>query len=192
MSIIMLKNVTLAFPAIDVPQAIGEGAPAYGGKLIIHPTEQADLVKLLDAAILEVAREKWKDKAEDVINVLKEEKLICFHKTPYRSKKTGKVYDGFEGMYHVGTRSEKVKPTAVSLTGAEITDNAEIKRVFYSGCKVHAKIELWAQDNQFGRRINSNMLGLMFAGQGTRFGGGAAAASADEFASLAADAADLV
>lgn len=180
---LMLKNKRLGFPALDRPQAIGDGEPAYGGRLIIDPDDKD--VKVLDDAIVAVAKQKWKDDADGVLTVLREEKRICFEKAPYRNKKTGKVYDGFDGKYSLGTRNPKTRPTCVDAYGTEITDTAQIARILYSGCYVHAQVELWAQDNAFGRRINCSLLGVMFAGDGDSFGGGSAPASADEFAEYA-------
>lgn len=184
---LMLKNKRQAFPALGAPQAIGDGEPAYGNRLIIDP-DDAD-VKVLDDAVLAVAREKWKDKAESILQMLKEDKKVCFEHGPYRNKKTGQPYDGFEGKYYLGTRRpvDKGRPTCVDKFGKEITDKSEIERILYSGCVVHQKVEIWAQDNSFGRRINCSVLGVMFAGDGASFGGGAAPASADEFSGMAAE-----
>ena len=184
MAVLMLKNKRLGFPALATPQAIGDGEPAYGGRLIIQPNDPD--VAAIDKAIEKVAREKWKDKGADVLPVLREDKKVCFLKSPYRSAKTGKVYDGFEDSFSLGMRNAKAKPTAVDKYGKEITDKSEIERILYSGCYVNAKVEIWAQDNSFGRRINCSVLGVMFADDGPSFGGGSAPASADEFASLAA------
>lgn len=184
MAILMLKRKRLAFPALAVPQAIGDGEPAYGGRLIIQPSDPD--VELIDKAIIEVAREKWKDKADDILQVLREDKKLCFLKAPYRSSKTGKVYDGFEDTYSLGMRNGKTRPTAIDKYGKEITDKSEIERILYAGCYANVKVEIWAQDNSFGRRVNCSVLGVMFADDGNSFGGGAAPASADEFAAMAA------
>ena len=191
MPVIMLKNVTLAFPAIAEPDQVGDGKPAYSARFVIDPSDKAN-IEAVEAALREVATLKWKDKAPEIQKMLEEEKLVCFSKSEYRSRKTGKTYGGFEGMYHIGTRSEKTKPTAVDRTGAEVTSGPEIERMFYSGCKVHAKVELWAQDNGFGRRLNATTLGVMFAGEGQHFGGGAGAAQPEDFAGLASDADEFV
>ena len=180
---LMLKNKRLAFPALAKPQAIGDGDPAYGARLIIDPDDKD--VKALDAAMLEVATRQWKDKGADILAMLVEDKKVCFSKLPYKSTKTGKVYDGFEGKYSLGTRNPKTRPTAVDAYGTEITDLGQIDRILYAGCKVHAQVEIWAQDNQFGRRINCSLLGVMFAGEGPAFGGGSAPATADDFAEYA-------
>ena len=179
---LMLKNKRLAFAALATPQAIGDGEPAYGGRLIISPNDPD--VKVIDDAIVAVAKDKWKDKADDILSVLREDKKICFLKAPYRSSKTGKVYDGFEDTFSLGMRNPKARPTAIDKYGKEITDKSDIERILYSGTYVHAKVEIWAQDNSFGRRINCSVLGVMFADDGQSFGGGSAPASADEFASM--------
>jgi hypothetical protein len=60
---------------------------------------------------------------------------------------------------------------------------------------VSASVEVWAQDNKWGRRINCSLRGVMLTGEGENLGGGSSPASADEFASLvkaAPDAADFL
>jgi hypothetical protein len=55
--------------------------------------------------------------------------------------------------------------------------------VIYSGCFVNAQIDIWAQDNGFGKRINCTLAGVQFAADGDAFGGGRPA-SADDFDDL--------
>lgn len=178
-----LKMVRIAFPALDKPTAFGEGEPAYQAKFIIVPGSPE--VKLLDDAMAAVAKEKWKDKADSVLELLKEDKKLCFVHAPYRNKKTGETYSGFDGMFSLSTRS-KNKPTVFDRNNREVTDLAQIKSMIYSGCYVHAKIDVWAQDNQYGRRINANIAGVMFAKDGEAFGG-STPATGDDFADLADD-----
>lgn len=181
---LMLKNVRLAFPAIFEPSAVGDGEPAYGAKLIVPPTHE--MVAALDDAVIHVAREKWKDKADSILSLLREDKKVCWVKGPYRNK-NGEIYDGFEGMYNLSTRNPKTKPSALNRAGSPVT---EADGVIYAGCYVHASVEFWAQDNQWGRRINCNLRGVMFHEHGDAFSGGTAA-SADEFADLAVKGEDL-
>jgi predicted 2-oxoglutarate/Fe(II)-dependent dioxygenase YbiX len=42
----------------------------------------------------------------------------------------------------------------------------------YAGCYVNAAISIWIQNNQFGKRVNSNLLALQFVKDGESFGGG--------------------
>lgn len=186
MSIIFLKNIPIAFPALAEAQAIGDGEPAFGGRFVVDP-KNAELVKQLEAAMADVAKAKWKEDASAILAMLTEEGKTAFEKKPYRSKKTGKVYAGFEDKYNLGARTpaNKPKPTVFDEYGKELTTKAEIEQKIYSGCEVTAKVEFWAQDNSYGRRINCSLLGVMYAGEGERFGGGSAPASADDFGDFA-------
>lgn len=51
----------------------------------------------------------------------------------------------------------------------------------YSGCYGNMMIDIWAQNNSWGKRINATLTGVQFTRDGEAFGGGAAAASPDEF-----------
>lgn len=178
-----LKNVRIAFPALDVPATFGDGEPAYQAKFIIEP--KSENVKLLDEAMIAVAKDQWKDKAPGVLELLKEDKKLCFLHSPYKNKKTGEPYLGFEGKYSLSTRS-KNRPTVFDRNNVEVKDGRDIKAMIYSGCFVHAKINVWAQDNQYGRRINASIDGVMFAKEGEAFGG-STPASASDFEDLKAD-----
>jgi len=190
---IMLKNVVLAFPALAEPQSFGEGEPAYGAKFPIKPTSEQQ--KAIEAAVLAEAKEAWKDKADSVLKMLEEDGKVAFTKKIYRSKKTGEAYQGFEGAHYLSTRNAKTQPTVFNQYGEELTGKSDIEAKAFSGAVVNASIEIWAQDNKWGRRINCSLRGVMLTGEGENFGGGSSPASADEFASLAkakADAEDIL
>ena len=190
---IMLKNVVMAFPALAEPQSFGEGEPAYGAKFPITPNSEHQ--KAIEAAILAEAKEAWKDKADSVLKMLVEDGKLAFTKKVYRSKKTGEPYQGFDGTHYLSARNAKTQPSVYNQYGEEVTGKAEIERQAFSGAVVNASIEIWAQDNKWGRRINCSLRGVMLTGEGENFGGGSAPASADEFASLAkakADAEDIL
>lgn len=190
---IMLKNVVLAFPALAEPQAFGEGDPAYGAKFPIKPNSEQQ--KAIEAAIVAEAKEAWKDKADSVLKMLEEDGKVAFTKKVYRSKKTGEPYQGFDGAHYLSARNAKTQPTVFNQYGEEISGKSDIEAKAFSGAVVNASIEIWAQDNKWGRRINCSLRGVMLTGEGENFGGGSSPASADEFASLAkakADAEDIL
>lgn len=186
---VMLKDVRIAFPAIAEKQAIGDGEPAYGAKFIIVPS--SPIVKVLDDGMLAVAKEKWKEKGEQIFNFLKEEKKVAFLHGPYVNKKTGVPYLGFENMFSLGSRNASTQPTVFDRYGKAVVGKEEIKALIYSGCYVNAKIQLWAQDNSYGRRINASLLGVMFCKDGDAFGG-STPARAEDFAGMAADPAEAL
>lgn len=192
-TIIMLKNLQLSFPALAEPQSFGEGDPAYGAKFPIAPNSEQQ--KAIEAALHAEAVGEWKDKADNVLTMLKEDNKLCFVEKVYRSKKTGEPYAGFEGMHYLSTRNAKTQPTVYNEYGDAITAKSDIERLAYSGAIVNASVEVWAQDNKWGRRVNCSLRGIMLTGEGQSLGGGSAPAAADEFADFAkakADASDVL
>jgi len=180
----MLKNIVMAFPALAEPQSLGEGEPAYGAKFPITPNSEQQ--KAIEAAILAEATAAWKDKAGSILQLLEEDGKLCFSKKVYKSKRDGEPYAGFAGNHYLSTRNAKTQPTVFDKYGAELTTTGEIERQAFSGSVVNASIEVWAQDNQWGRRVNCSLRGVMVTGQGDNLGGGGSApASANEFAGMA-------
>lgn len=187
---VMLKKIAIGFPALDAPQSFGEGEPAYGAKFVVQPGSEHQ--KALNEAMLQVAKDQWKDKAESVLSMLKEDGKLCFVEKVYRSKKTGEPYNGFAGAHYLSARNAMVRPTVFDRVATELTNPSDIKRLVYSGAIVNAKVDIWAQDNKWGRRINCSLAGVMFAEDGENFGGGGSVASAVDFSAFAVDAADLM
>jgi hypothetical protein len=189
----MLKNIMLAFPALAEPQSLGDGEPAYGAKFPIKPNSEQQ--KAIEAAILAEAKEQWKDKASSILDMLNDDGKLCLTKKVYKSKKTGEPYTGFDGNHYLSTRNAKTQPTVFNQYGEELTTKGDIDRQAFSGALVNASIEVWAQDNKWGRRVNCSLRGVMLTGEGENIGGGSPPASADEFAGLAkakADAEDIL
>lgn len=176
---IQLPNVRLAFAnsLFEAKQVNGEGDPRHSAVFIIDPANKA-LVKKIDDAILAVATEKWKDKAKGVLADLEKKGRVCFLKAP-KTNQNGEVYEGFEDTYSI-TASNKARPLVIDRDKTPLTQ-ADGRP--YSGCYVNGLIELWAQDNQWGRRINASLKGVQFVKDGDAFGGGTPA-SPDEFDDL--------
>lgn len=162
----------------------GEGEPAFGGTWLLDPKTHAKTIEELEAAFEAIAKEKWGAKAPAVLKELKTKDRLALHDGDTKSS-----YDGFEGQFFVTTRS-KVRPTVIDRDRTPLTA-ADGKP--YSGCYCNVIIELWAQDNQYGKRINAQLKGVQFVRDGDSFGGGGAPAAADDFADLGdgSDAGDL-
>lgn len=177
---IRLDNARGAFLALFEPQAIGDGEPAYGGRIIIDPANKK-MVAAIDAAIKQAAYDqpKWKGKEEAILAKIIRDGNCCFLKQDYTDK-NGDPYAGFEGMYSLGTRS-KVKPLVIDRDRSPLV--ASDGRP-YSGCYNNWSLEIWAQDNSFGRRINCQLKGVQFYRDGDSFSGGTPA-SQDDFEDLA-------
>lgn len=187
MAIIKLQNVRLSFPQLFEAKAVnGEGEPKFSAAFVIVPgSPQA---KLLAETMEAVAKEKWGAKAAGILGELKNKGRVAYQERP-KTNQSGEVYDGFEGMHSLSA-STPTRPTVIDKDTTPLT--AADGRP-YGGCYVDASIDVWAQDNSWGKRVNAKLRWVQFRGDGDAFSGGAPV-SQDEFESIAEGAAagDLV
>ena len=189
---IKLSNVRLAFSdsLFEKKSMIGaDGKPSdprHSVVLIIEPGSAND--KALSALLSAVAIEKWKDKAAGIVKKLTEENRVCYLKRD-KTDKSGEVYDGFEGKYSV-TASSKGH---VSVFGRNPKNPdgtprylMEADGVVYPGCFVNAVVQVWAQQNSWGLRLNATLKGVQFVADGDAFTA-TKAASPDAFDDLGVD-----
>lgn len=155
----------------------GEGKPAYSSTFII-PTEHPACAELR-AAEEQVAKEKWSAKAPGILTSIR-----AAGKGVIKDGDSKAEYDGFPGNMFISARSDKARPTTVDRDKSPIIA-ADGK--IYSGCYVNGFIEVWAQDNSYGKRINAQLLGVQFSRDGDSFGGGARPVDPDEFGDLSAE-----
>ncbi len=172
---LMLRNVRVAFPQLFTAKAVnGEGEPAFSAAFLLSPKHPqiAEINKIVEA----VASEKWKGKAAEVLKTLRATDKALLHNGDTKSD-----YDGYAGNLFINARS-KTAPLVLSADRVKLTEQ---DGKIYAGCYVYAQLEIWAQDNQFGKRVNASLKGVQFFKDGDAFAGGAPA-SADEFEDLSA------
>lgn len=161
---VVLKRARIAFAKIWEPEQFGgQGEPACSASFIFDPKAQKAEVDKVIATITEVAKEKWKDKAADMLKTLKAKGDICLHDGATKSE-----YDGFAGNVFVSARN-KARPTVVDKDKTPLTQ-ADGKP--YSGCFVDVSLDIWAQENKYGKRINAKLLAVRFVDDGPAFSGG--------------------
>lgn len=179
--IVYLSNVRLSFPKLieaegnkDFPNA----PKKFGCDLILAPNDP-QFAKFM-AEIGKCAAEKWKEHANNVLQMIGNDKrLRCWGNGTEKIKKdTFKPYDGYEGMAYISASSDEDRPPQiVGLDGAPI-DNANTMqrnaaaRKLYGGCFVNAAVRPWAQDNQYGRGMRCQLIAIQFAKDGDAFGEG--------------------
>lgn len=168
---IQLKNVRAAFlnALFEAKTVNGEGKPAFSAIFLLDPADPQ--VKTIEAAIEAVAKEKWGAKAEAILKQMRAQDKLCLHDGDLKAN-----YDGFPGNLYVSSRSN-TRPLVID---ADKSPLAESDGRPYSGCYVNASLELWAQDNNYGKRVNAQLRGVQFFKDGDAFAGGGAA-SEDEF-----------
>jgi len=181
MARLRLENVRLTFPQLfDPKQVNGQGDPKFSAAFLVpkdHP--QFGAVK---AALVEAATAKWSAKAQEVLKALQAADRLALHDGDAKSD-----YDGYAGNYFINA-SNKIRLTVI---GPQREPLVAADGKPYSGCYVNAILEFWAQDNQFGKRVNASLLGVQFWKDGERLAGGGVAA-ADDFEAIPEQAAAKV
>ena len=165
-----LKNVRLSFPSL-FHKAKFEGAETkYEATFLLDKEEHAGIIKQLQEGI-----------AAKIKDDLKGAKLgpdkICL-------KDGDNIdYDGYEGKMSIKASNGK-RPLVINKDKSPLTED---DNVIYAGCYVNAFVELWAQNNGYGKRINANLLGVQFVKDGESFGDGGAKVSVDDFDDIGDD-----
>jgi hypothetical protein len=180
---VKLENVRLAFPNLFEAKTVnGEGEPAFSSSFLMKPNHPS--VKTLRDAFETIGRDKWGAKWAAVKKEIETKDRYCLHDGDTKAD-----YAGFEGNLFVSSRNKSPRPRVIDRDKSPLT-SADGKP--YAGCFVNASIELWAQDNNYGKRINASLRGVQFLKDGDAFAGGGAA-SDDDFDAIDDDAlADLV
>src|SRR5690348_10280642 len=148
---VLLKNVRLSFPDLFQPSAFGDGEPKFGATFLIDKNDKAT-VDMLRAAALTVATDTWPKGVPKGVK-------YCIRDG------SEKEYDGYDNTLYIRASCKK-RPPVINRDKSPIVeqDNA-----IYAGCYVNAAIELWGQDNKWGQRVNAQLLGVQFYGEGDPF-----------------------
>lgn len=172
---VQLKEVRLSFPDLFEAKPFEAGGPKrYSATFLIEPGSEND--KAVQAAIKEVAKEKWGKKADATLAGIKGNS----NKYCYLDGNT-KEYEGYQGMLVLSShrREQDGRVTVIDRGKTPLTP-ADGKP--YGGCYVNASVDIWAQDGQYSG-IRCGLMGVQFVKDGDAFGG-AAPASPDEFEDL--------
>lgn len=165
---IILKNVRCAFLDLYRPtQYEGQGEPYFGMTLLIEPGSAND--KLVQAAITAAAEAKWEKKAQAVLGTIRgQSQKFC-----YIDGNT-KEYQGYENMMALSSKRQ-AKSGQPKVLDRDMTVLEETSGKPYGGCYVNAKVELWAQDNNYGKGMRCTLMTVQFVRDGDAFGGAAPA-----------------
>ena len=163
MSKIKLHNVRLSFPSLFRKAVFGGDETKYEGTFLLDKKTHAEVIKKIEAGIKAINADKHKGKtlASDKV-CLKDGDTID--------------YDGYAGNMSIKASSTK-RPMVIGTDRSPLTEDDGKP---YAGCYVNAIVELWGQKNQFGERVNANLLAVQFAKDGEPFGDGVTA-SVDDF-----------
>lgn len=165
---VILQDVRLSFPHLFKPSAaVKDGPLKYRAAFIMDPSTPSGRanIKAIEAAIEEVKRDTWKDKADRI--KLKADR-ICFVDGDECTNEEGEVYLGYEGMKIVSASNGKRVP----VVDRKKTPVEESDGIFYGGCFVDAVIRLYTVSDQDkgGNGIFASLEAVRFRRDGDAFG----------------------
>jgi len=153
---IKMASVRLSFPSLfNMATFGGESTGKYEATFILDKKEHAATIKELQAAIEKLSKDELKGKVPSDKLCLKD------------GDETERAE--FAGKYTIKASTKK-RPLVINRNKAPITDGDNI---VYAGFYVNGIISLWAQNNQYGKRINAQLDGVQFVRDGDPFGDGA-------------------
>lgn len=168
-----LANVRMSFPNLFEAKA----PPQPGGKAkfsaaFLFPRTHAQIADL-QKVIVDVATAKWGAKTDEVLKALKAADKLCVHDGDAKADT-----DGYAGNLFINA-SNDIRPLTLGGGPDGRAPVAASDGKLYAGCFVNAIVQIWAQDNQFGKRVNASLLGVQFLRDGERLAGGGVAAAED-------------
>lgn len=163
----------LAFATIrEAEKYQGTGKPRFSGT-VLFSKEDTKQLKKAESAMLAAATAKWAAKGAAFVASLREAQ-----KTALTNGDLKHEYDGFEGHWAVAAHTPENTPmTLVDRTARKL--DKDTQTMIYSGCDVNMIVDFWAQDNEYGKRINAQLSGIQFVADNTPFAGGTAAGSSE-------------
>ena len=162
--IVKLKNVRLSFPQLFEAKAMEDGGkPRFSAAFLIDPQtpEGRTAIKAVKQQMNIVAEDKWgKGKVPKSVK-------FCLNDG------NTKDYDGYEDRMYLSAGNSADRPPTVGKwdKSLKLVVSATPEEV-YAGCHVHAVVTFWAQDNQYGKRVNANLQAVIFYKDGEPFGAG--------------------
>lgn len=75
-----------------------------------------------------------------------------------------------EGMWIIKASENPDRPPKVRDERTKIMTPSETLKRIYAGCVINVLIRPWAQNNDFGKKINANLIAVQFVRDGTRIG----------------------
>lgn len=150
---INIKAARLSYPSLFNHSVFGgDSTGKFEATFLLDKVEHADTIKQIQVAIDGMMKNDLKTKlAAD---------KICMKDGDEsgRAENAGKM---------VIKASTKKRPLVIDRDKSAIV---EADNKIYGGCYVNGVISLWAQNNNFGKRINASLEGVQFYKDGEPFG----------------------
>jgi Protein of unknown function (DUF2815) len=149
---ILLTNVRLSYPTLFTAKEIqGSTKAKYSAAFILDKKKDVAQIKKLQ---------------EVIENILKENKIKVDPDKRCLKDGASKPDSYGDDVFFINASSDR-RPQVVDRDRSPITESDD--RV-YGGCYVNAVINLWPQNNDFGKRVNASLEVVQFVKDGEPFG----------------------
>ena len=164
--LIFLEKVRLSFPHLAAPQAstLG-GEPKFKADFIMEPTHPG--YAAFHARVQELALTQWGEQATAILQWINNDRKMRSYGAGEEciDKNTMQPYKGYPGMVYIKANNAQ-QPVLFNADGQRAMD----ARQFYGGCYVNVQVQPWLQDNQHGRAVRCELVGVQFHSDGEAFG----------------------
>jgi hypothetical protein len=152
---IKIATTRLSFPSLfNTAKFGGEDTGKYEASFILDKKQHAEVIKEITTAIDALCKTELKGKVAP-------DKLAL---------KDGDD-SGREEFHNAMVLKASTKRRPLVIT-RDKTPIVESDNIVYAGCYVNAIVSLWAQNNQYGKRINAQLDAVQFVRDGEPFGDG--------------------
>lgn len=153
MAKIQLRNVRLSFPSIFNRASFNGESGKFEATFLLNKETQSDQIEKLEQAIEQAIKEAKVKVPKD--------KLCLKDGDDFE-------YDGYAGHMAFKASSNK-RPTIIDRDKTPLVEDDGKP---YAGCYVNAIVDIWVQNNSYGKRANGNLFGIQFYADGEAFGAG--------------------
>ena len=153
---ILMKNVRVSFPHFWEKPVINGDEGKHGATFLLDPKAHAKLIKKIEKQVAGLCKERNKGKKLAAGK-------ICLRDGDDSDRPE------YAGLMTVSANTKSTRPIVMNAKAQMVTDPE--KDLIYGGCYVNAKINLWFQNNTFGKRVNATLLAVQFAADGEPFDG---------------------
>lgn len=149
---ITLKNVRLSFPSLFTTEMYeGEDTGKFSGTFLLEKEKDDKQIASLQKQIAQAIKDSGLKIRDDKIAL--------------RDGEDSEV-KGMENVMTIKAFSNR----RVNVVNRDKTPLYAEDDVIYAGCYVNAVINLWVQNNKYGKRINANLVAVQFVKDGEAFG----------------------
>lgn len=155
-----IDNVICSYPHLDKPWKKNEKDREKFSVTGLAPKETHDEIKKALVAH---------------INLLLAEKKMGKIGAEHKFLRNGDTDEGplkpeTEGMWIIKASENPDRAPKVRDQRTKVMTPAEIAKTIYPGCVINILIRPWAQDNEYGKKVNANLVAVQFVKDGTRIG----------------------